>query len=200
MIDVMRAAIRQLKQRFTDRILSLRIQGRHPTLVCHPTAVWNYAFKHIDAIELGEHVSVAAFAEIIVYKHARHSAVEGRLILGDRAVISTGANVRAAGGIISIGKGSGIGQYTVVVAANHGIKPGMDVLNSPYDENRTGVFIGDNVWVGANCTVLAGVTIGDNSVIAAGSLVATDVPAGEIWGGNPARRKMSVAEFARFRR
>jgi acetyltransferase-like isoleucine patch superfamily enzyme len=49
------------------------------------------------------------------------------------------------------------------------------------------VRIGDDVFIGANATVLKGVTIGDRAVIAAGSVVTKDVPADEIWGGNPAR-------------
>jgi acetyltransferase-like isoleucine patch superfamily enzyme len=36
--------------------------------------------------------------------------------------------------------------------------------------------------------ILKGVTIGDRAIIAAGSVVTTDVPADEIWGGNPACR------------
>jgi UDP-2-acetamido-3-amino-2,3-dideoxy-glucuronate N-acetyltransferase len=42
--------------------------------------------------------------------------------------------------------------------------------------------------VGANATILGGVTIGEGAVIGAGSVVTKDVPAGETWYGNPARR------------
>lgn len=49
------------------------------------------------------------------------------------------------------------------------------------------VHIGNHVWVGMNATIMKGVTIGDNAIIAAGALVTKDVPAGEIWGGVPAR-------------
>ncbi len=40
--------------------------------------------------------------------------------------------------------------------------------------------------VGAGCTLLPGITIGENALIGAGSVVTKDVPAGEIWVGNPA--------------
>ena len=59
--------------------------------------------------------------------------------------------------------------------------------NTPYDESRSGVTIGTNVWVGAHCVVLPGVTIGDNALVAAGSVVNRDVPANQIWAGVPAR-------------
>ena len=49
------------------------------------------------------------------------------------------------------------------------------------------VFIGECVWIGANSLILKGVNIGNSAVIAAGSVVTKDVPAGTIYGGNPAR-------------
>jgi acetyltransferase-like isoleucine patch superfamily enzyme len=191
---------RDLKTRGTRRILANRIRARNPTMVCDPTAIWDYGYNDIDAIEIGSNVSVGAFAEIVVYKHHQHSSREGRLILGDAVIISAGANIRAAGGVIAIGDGSGIGQHSVVVGANHSIKPGVDYFHTPFDETRHGMTIGRNVWIGAQCVLLPGITIGDNAMISAGSVVSIDVPAGEMWGGAPARRQATVADFARFRR
>lgn len=48
--------------------------------------------------------------------------------------------------------------------------------------------IGDDVWIGAGAIVLGGITVGDGAIIGAGSVVTHDVPAGEVWAGNPARR------------
>ena len=47
--------------------------------------------------------------------------------------------------------------------------------------------IGNNVWIGANVIVLAGVTIGENSVIGAGSIVTKDVPPNTLSLGNPCK-------------
>ena len=47
--------------------------------------------------------------------------------------------------------------------------------------------IGDRVRVGLNATLLPGVRVGDRARIAAGAVVVKDVPAGEIWAGNPAK-------------
>lgn len=44
-----------------------------------------------------------------------------------------------------------------------------------------------NVWIGANATILPGVTIGENAVVAAGSIVNKDVPDNTIVGGIPAK-------------
>ncbi|ASA20177.1 sugar O-acetyltransferase [Paenibacillus donghaensis] len=56
------------------------------------------------------------------------------------------------------------------------------------------ITVGNNVWFGANVTVLPGVTIGDNSVIGAGSVVNRDIPAGVIAAGNPCKVVRSITE------
>lgn len=174
--------------RISRWILAHRIRARHPTLICDPTAIWDYGFHDIAAIEIGKNVSVLAHVEIVVRKRAPHSNIEGRLVLCDGAVIGAGANIRAAGGEIHLGKGSGIGQNGVVVAANHAVKQGELRLHTPWDETRCHVFIGDNVWIGANSVVLPGCRIGDNAVIGAGSVVTSDIPPNELWAGVPARK------------
>jgi acetyltransferase-like isoleucine patch superfamily enzyme len=49
------------------------------------------------------------------------------------------------------------------------------------------IHIKKNAWIGANATILQGVTIGENSVVAAGSVVSKDVPDNVIVGGAPAK-------------
>lgn len=187
-----RAVLRHLRQRATHAVLAHRIRARHPSLHCDPTAHWDYAYADIDAIEIGRGVSVLGFSEIVVYRHSPHSTREGRLVLGDNAILGVGCVIIAAGGCIRIGRDSGIGQHGVVVAVNHRVHAGLRYLRAAWDDSRCGVEIGDNVWVGAGCVVLPGVRIGDNAVIAAGSVVNHDVPANEIWGGVPARKLKDV--------
>ena len=163
-------------------------------MICDPTAIWNYAYKELEDIEIGYNVSVLAYSEIIVYRRSKRSSVPGKLVLKDNATISFGVNIRAAGGRIEIGKNSAIAQNCVLVAANHTIASGVNFIDAVWDEVRTDVIVGDNVWVGANCTLLPGSRIGDNVVIAAGSVVRGTVPSDEIWGGSPARllRRLSA--------
>ena len=49
------------------------------------------------------------------------------------------------------------------------------------------VVIENNAFIGANCTILKGVTIGHNSIVGACSVVTKSIPANEIWAGNPAK-------------
>lgn len=58
------------------------------------------------------------------------------------------------------------------------------------------ITIEDNVWIGANSTVIGGVTIGEGSVIGAGSVVIHDIPAGVVAAGNPCKviRKITDAD------
>lgn len=54
-------------------------------------------------------------------------------------------------------------------------------------ERAKPIHIGDNVWFGANVTVLPGVKIGSGSVIAAGSVVTKDIPENSLAVGNPGK-------------
>ncbi|MDZ4760270.1 MAG: acyltransferase [Alphaproteobacteria bacterium] len=183
-----RTALRNWRGKMVRSILSHRVRYHNSSLNCHDTAIWDYGYRDLDAIQLGKNVTVGAHAQIIVYKHALLSSVEGRLVVGDYTVIQSGVGVLAASGEITIGSYTGIGQNSVLVAANHKIAPGKTYLYNPMDETRTGIHIGDNVWIGANCVLLPGTRIGDNTMVAAGAVVRGDVPANEIWGGVPARK------------
>ncbi len=50
-------------------------------------------------------------------------------------------------------------------------------------------------FLGAGAVVLPGVTVGERSIVGANSTVNRSIPAGEVWGGSPARRLMSVADY-----
>ncbi len=92
--------------------------------------------------------------------------------------------------IIDIGHCALIGPGCKLICTNHSIDP---------DERLKGVFndkpikIGNNVWLGANVTVLPGVTIGDNAVIGAGSVVTKDIPANVVAVGNPCHVVKQIA-------
>jgi chloramphenicol O-acetyltransferase type B len=65
--------------------------------------------------------------------------------------------------------------------------PRITIWDSPTG-NDTMTLIQDDVWIGNNATVIAGISIGRGAVIAAGAVVNKDVPECEIWGGVPAKK------------
>ena len=110
------------------------------------------------------------------------------LRLGERVFINSGCRFQDQGGI-TIGDDCLIGHNTVIATLNHDIAPSRraDLLPTP-------VVIGRNAWIGANVTILPGVSIGDDAVIAAASVVTKDVPARTVAVGAPARVVRSVEE------
>ena len=109
----------------------------------------------------------------------------------DKAEITIGANcffnhncsLTAAENIV-IGNQCMFANNFVVVDHGHDRKDGRilkELVSAP-------VKIGNNVWCGANVTVLKGVTIGDGAVIATGSVVNRDVAAYSVVAGVPARK------------
>lgn len=62
------------------------------------------------------------------------------------------------------------------------------------------ITVGDNVWIGANVSVLPGVTIGSDTIIGAGSVVNRDIPSGVIAAGNPCKviRKITEADKQKY--
>lgn len=118
-----------------------------------------------------------------------------------KAKIGTGCNICA----------NVLIENEVIVGNNVTVKSGVQLWDGVTLEDN--VFVGPNVtftndlfprsknsdWklsktvvkkgasIGANATIICGITIGEGAMIGAGSVVTKDVPAGEIWVGNPAK-------------
>jgi acetyltransferase-like isoleucine patch superfamily enzyme len=99
---------------------------------------------------------------------------------------------------ITIGDRCLIGSGVVITDSDHHVVDAHPVsarrtatpLSVPADE----VVIENDVFIGTRAIVLKGVRIGAGSVIAAGSVVTADVPAGVVAGGNPARVLRSLTD------
>ncbi|MES2111527.1 MAG: acyltransferase [Bacteroidota bacterium] len=137
---------------------------------------------------------------------------ENGIILGDQVSIARDSILFCTGIIAHRGKGITIGDRTGVSARAYfagqgGITIGSDVIMGPnvqiFSENhayadtsltikeqgvvKQPVSIGDNCWIGAGSTILAGVILGDGCVVAAGSVVTKSFPGNSVIGGIPAR-------------
>ncbi|MCI9082174.1 MAG: sugar O-acetyltransferase [Lachnospiraceae bacterium] len=101
--------------------------------------------------------------------------------IGKDVFINSGCHFQDQGGIC-IGDGSLIGHNVVLATINHDLDPGNNRRN-----HYSPITIGAHVWIGANATVLPGVSIGEWSVIGAGAVVTRDVPPFTVVGGVPAK-------------
>jgi maltose O-acetyltransferase len=85
---------------------------------------------------------------------------------------------------IAIGDHTKIGPGCHLVAADH---PRDHLERRTHKVRGLPVTIGSDCWLGANVTVVPGVSIGDRCIIGAGSVVTRDVPSDSVFAGNPAR-------------
>jgi carbonic anhydrase/acetyltransferase-like protein (isoleucine patch superfamily) len=126
---------------------------------------------------------------VIYAINSSHSKICGKLIVGEGTSIGEFNNIRAAGGEIKIGSDCLISQYVTIVSSNHNIALNQKINLQGWDEKKTGVTIGNDVWIGANSTILPGVVVGNGCIIAAGTVVTKNIPDNAIVMGIPGKIK-----------
>lgn len=145
----------------------------------HPSA-------HVDpTAEIGEDTRV--WQNVVVLAGARigrdcnlnaHTLVEGGAVIGDRVTLKCGVYVWDG----------------IILEDDVFVGPNATFTNDPRPRSRQppAAFpftrVGRGASIGAGAVVLPGLTIGAGAMIGAGAVVTRDVPAGETWVGNPARR------------
>jgi acetyltransferase-like isoleucine patch superfamily enzyme len=113
----------------------------------------------------------------------------GSIRVGEGTWIGQYNNIRTSHDAhILIGRRCLVSQFCSIIGANHGIARDRFIQDQPVAKERSGVTIGDDVWLGAGCTILPGVELATGSVIGANSVVTRNVGAYEIWCGAPAVR------------
>ena len=135
--------------------------------------------------ELPERVAIGRSVTLYADSHFV-TGVGGSLSIGDRTHIGRHSVVSALGGV-EIGSDCAISSGFVVYSQTNTEQPnpvGLVLDNPP---RMAKVTLGRDVLVGANVTILPGVTVGDHAVLGAGSVVTRDVPEWTIVAGVPAR-------------
>lgn len=141
----------------------------------------------------------------VIYRSVRKDITPFHpFVIGKRSVIEDYACINNAVGEIIIGNETRIGlhntiigpvhignhvnlaQGVVVSGLNHNFQ-NADQLISEQGVSTSPITINDDVWIGANAVIAAGVTIGKHCVIGAGSVVTKDVPDYSVAVGNPAK-------------
>lgn len=110
---------------------------------------------------------------------------EGNFSIGNNSHLGAYCYVNVAKGNVSIGDDVSIGPSTKIIVYSNHFESGKK--NSELRITKD-IVIGNNVFIGTNCSILPGTTIGDNVVIGAGSVVKGDFPANAVYGGVPARK------------
>ena len=117
---------------------------------------------------------------VVIYDNARINvdAPGAKLSIGDHSALNSGAQI-FCGESVTIGNFSGLGL--------NGLLTDSDMHDIEGQKSSAPVVIEDYVWIGANVTILKGVTIHSGAMVAAGSVVTKDVPPGMLVAGNPAK-------------
>lgn len=109
--------------------------------------------------------------------------------IGKRVVIRPGCRLYADDRTFIIIKDDVLLAHGVHMYTNNHSFNRMDIpIAEQGYEGGENIVLERGCWIGANSVILSGVTVGRNAVVGAGSVVTRDVPAGEVWCGNPARR------------
>jgi acetyltransferase-like isoleucine patch superfamily enzyme len=109
----------------------------------------------------------------------------GRLIIGDCCSINGGVIFGLTCDLI-MGSHVMVADNVSFRTADHEYAD-LAVPMLEQGERAMPIVVGDDVWIGANVTILRGVTIGQGAIVAAHAVVVKDVPPFEIVGGVPAR-------------
>lgn len=116
-------------------------------------------------------------------------------VVGDYTIMSSFSIINACdiGKFCCIGPGNFLGLWEHNMWVTTHTFPLTEVSGEfvkgfqDFEKDKVRVKIGNDVWTGANVTVLKGVTIGDGAILGAGAVVTKDVPAYAIAIGSPAR-------------
>jgi len=142
----------------------------HSSSIGEGTYVWQFSIILKEAV-IGANCNINC-----------HVFIENDVIIGDNVTVKAG---------VQIWDGLRI-EDNVFIGPNVTFTNDAFPRSKQYQENVLQTFIRKGASIGANSTILGGITIGENALIGAGSVVTKDVPANELWVGNPARKVKNI--------
>lgn len=130
-------------------------------------------------IELGDRVEIYRDSTL-------ETGCGGEIIIGSESSIHPGCHIYSYEQPIIIGKGIMIAANCALYSYNHSIEKGKTIREQGFTSAGP-IVIGDEAWLGVMVTILDGVTIGKGAVVAAGSVVTSDIPDYAVAAGVPAK-------------
>jgi serine acetyltransferase len=146
-----------------------------PSVKIYPNVVLNTEYG--GTITIGEKSELLHGVILMTYG--------GNIVIGNKCSINPYAILYGHGNL-TIGNNVLIAGHCLIIPANHIFEDIRRPINSQ-GETRKGIIIEDNVWIGAGCRILDGVTIGTGAVVAAGAVVSKNVCSNTVVGGIPAK-------------
>lgn len=129
-------------------------------------------------------LDISETAEITIHENvyineSNHITIKrnGKFIIGKNSYLTRGTFSCLER--VEIGENCLLGEGMKLFDHNHQYSTDPFVVHKT-DFNTAPIKIGNNVWSGANCVILKGVTIGDNVILGAGCVIHKDVPANSI--------------------
>jgi UDP-2-acetamido-3-amino-2,3-dideoxy-glucuronate N-acetyltransferase len=145
----------------------------------------------VAACSIGEGTNIWQF--VVVLRGAQigrdcnicaQTLIEGDVIVGDRVTVKSG---------VQLWDGTRI-ESDVFVGPNVTLTNDLYPRSKEYPDTFSGIMIRRNASIGANATILPGVTIGEYAMVGAGAVVTENVPARAVVVGNPAKVIRYVTE------
>jgi acetyltransferase-like isoleucine patch superfamily enzyme len=132
----------------------------------------------VNNVVVGSNVKIAKYCSIF-------GAPSNLLRIGDNTYIGMFSILNGYANHLHIGERVSIAQHVnIMTDSGPNASPGMQKL---YPIENKPVSIGDDCWIGANCTILPGVTLGKFCIVAANSCVKNSFPDYSVIGGAPAK-------------
>lgn len=157
------------------------------TTFIHNTASISELCK-IDESNRDTHTYIGAHSQIDDFVKIKHVGGDKDIRIGDYVYINS-CTVLYSGNGITIGNNVLFGPNCSLVPVNHNfIDKITPIREQGFQESRGGIIIEDDVWIGANVTILDGAIIRQGAIIGANSLVNKEISAYSINHGSPTKQ------------